>query len=155
MAKNSPHVEQFSPIEKILRFSKLEPCTVTVGFHFWGRLKKKLDNPSDPKNPCSNKLGISCLGTKPFVDISKLNPSEAGSNDEQIMFSLISSNAIQLDFIYSDRSNNVFEVETSYELAPEVCIKLGKSKITLNKGSYPVSYKSDGTASTKISVTCK
>jgi hypothetical protein len=142
--ENSPILEA--------NYVKEKPCTISIGFHFWGKLRKRLENPSDPKNPCSDRLGISCLGTKPFVEVSKLNPLQLGDNDEQIIFTLLSNNTIQLDFIHSDRRNNVFEIEADYVIASEVSSKLGKRRIVLRKGNYSVSFNSDGTATVKITI---
>jgi hypothetical protein len=89
---------------------------------------------------------------KEFVEVSKLNPLQLGDNDEQIIFTLLSNNTLQLDFIHSDRRNNVFEIEADYVIASEVSSKLGKRRIVLRKGNYSVSFNSDGTASVKITI---
>jgi hypothetical protein len=130
-------------------FIKEKPCTLTVGVHIMGRLRR-VDHTSD--DGCGEKLGFKCLKVKLFHEISKLNPADVDSDSEQIIFSLISNNTIKLEFFHSDRRNNTIEVESNLELPKEISGKLGKSRIELLKGIYPVTFNSNGTATTIIRI---
>ena len=132
-----------------MSFVKERPCTLTVGVHIMGRLRKVDQNSEDG---CSEKLGLRCLKLKLFHEISRLDLSSVNSDSEQIIFSLISNNLIKLDFFHSDKKNNTLEVESNIELPKEISGKLGKSRIEFLKGIYPVTFNSNGTASVIIKI---
>ncbi len=130
-------------------FVKERPCTLTVGVHIMGRLRKVDHNSEDG---CSEKLGLKCLKLKLFHEISRLDLANVNSDSEQIIFSLISNNLIKLDFFHSDKRNNTLEVESNLELPKEISGKLGKPRIEFIRGVYPVTFNSNGTASVTIKI---
>ncbi|MEX1188386.1 MAG: hypothetical protein WED33_03950 [Bacteroidia bacterium] len=133
-------------VEKLsANFEKAEPCTLSAGIHFIGKLGKK---------PECSKLGLSCLKLKPFVEVNKFNPGSYVEGETTLYFEYISNTLIKVTFNLN-RDETVFEIEEPFLLPDLVSKKFKLSSIEILPGNYSIAKNRNGSFTVQFNISSK